>query len=252
MQTAFRRELVKENICNRVDAPRAKKKELAIYSEEQIVALIAALENAELKYKTCIHIALAGGLRLGEIGGLEWPDVDFTNHTITIRRTSQYLPGRRLITKEPKNETSKRTITLPPMVMDLLSQLQHSQKIDQVKLGNKWKGQDFTGKKEKTPGRLFTQADGSPMHPHTPSKWFHDFLIENNFPSLPFHGLRHTSASYLIAAGQDVVTVAQRLGHANSNTTLSIYAHAFKKRDEEASAKMEALYNIKKTDSKAN
>lgn len=250
LQTAFRKGIIKENPCNRVDAPRAKKKELPIYSEDQISILINALEGVELKLKTCIHIALAGGLRLGELTGLEWSDVDFENNTISINRTSQYLPGRELITKDPKNETSKRTITLPSQVMDLISQLEHSQKILQLKLGNKWKGRDFTSKKgakkEKVSGRLFTQSDGRPMHPHTPSKWFHKFLEENNLPPLPFHGLRHTSASYLIAAGQDVVTVANRLGHSNSNTTLAIYAHSFKKRDEEAATRMEGMYTKKK------
>ncbi|HWQ73282.1 MAG TPA: site-specific integrase [Desulfitobacteriaceae bacterium] len=255
MQTAFKKGIIKENPCSRVDAPRAKKKELPIYNEEQISTLIAALEGAELKFKTCVHIALAGGLRLGEITGLEWPDVDFNNHTITIRRTSQYLPGRDLITKDPKNETSKRTIVLPSQVMDLINQLEHSQKILQLKLGNKWQGRDFKNEKgsqkEKTPGRLFTQADGSTMYPHTPSKWFHKFLEKNNLPPLPFHGLRHTSASYLIAAGQDVVTVAKRLGHSNSNTTLAIYAHSFKKRDEETATRMEGMYASKKEENVA-
>ncbi len=232
LQTAFRKGIIRENPCSRVDAPRARKKELPIYNEEQISALINALEGTELKFKTCIHIALAGGLRLGEITGLEWPDVDFTNYTITISRTSQYLPGKELITKPPKNETSKRIVTLPFRVMELIKELEYSQKLDRIKLGSKWQGSN----------RLFLTWDGASMHPHTPSKWFHKFLEENNLPALPFHGLRHTSASYLIAAGQDVVTVAKRLGHSNSNTTLAIYAHSFQKKDAEAACRMEGLY----------
>ena len=235
LNKAYRAGLIKENPCNRVDAPRPKRKELNIYTEEQLATLINAIEPAELKFKTCIHIALAGGLRLGEIMGLEWQDVDFDKSTITICRTSQYLPGKGIFTKDPKNETSKRTISLPLMVMNLIAQLQEEQTAQAEKLANKWEGSD----------RLFTTATGGPMHTYTPTKWFNSFLKENGLPPLPFHGLRHTSASYLIAAGQDVVTVAKRLGHSNSNITLSTYAHAFKKRDEEAAEKMAGLYTTK-------
>lgn len=79
------------------------------------------------------------------------------------------------------------------------------------------------------------------------------FFKEKGLPKLTFHGLRHTSASYLIACGQDIVSVSKRLGHANTNTTLSIYAHAFKKRDQESARFMEGLYAKKENkDSEAN
>ncbi|NLO26404.1 MAG: tyrosine-type recombinase/integrase [Clostridiales bacterium] len=59
-------------------------------------------------------------------------------------------------------------------------------------------------------------------------------MKKHDLQPLVFHGLRHTSASYLIAQGEDVVTVSNRLGHSNKTTTLNIYAHSFRKRDEEA------------------
>ena len=243
MQTAFRKGIIKENPCSRVDAPKTKKKELVLYTEEQIAALIDTLEGTELKFKACTHVALAGGLRLGEIMGLEWSDVNYDKGTVTVARASQYLPGEGIFEKAPKNDTSKRTVSLPAPVMDMLKQLQHEQKIQRMRLANKWVDSN----------RLFIKADGRPMYPNYPSKWFNGFLQDNKLPPLPFHGLRHTSASYLIAAGQDVVAVAARLGHSNSNTTLSIYAHSFKKRDEESAEKMEGLYTKKgKKDSKAN
>lgn len=61
---------------------------------------------------------------------------------------------------------------------------------------------------------------------------------------------RHTSASYLIACGQDVVSVSKRLGHAKPSTTLTIYAHAFKKKDLVSAKYMEGLYP--KTEDKEN
>ena len=244
LQTAFRKGLIKENPIARTDAPKVKKHEAKAYDNESIASLIEALEDADIQFKAAVHITLAAGCRLGELMGLEWTDVDFDNNTITIRQASQYIPGQGTFTKDPKNDTSKRTISMPTPVMSIISDLEHWQKVRKVELGNKWKGCSFKDdeKEEYVPGRLFIQADGSPMHPYTPSKLWKAFVEEKGLPKLTFHGLRHTSASYLIACGQDVVSVAKRLGHSNSNTTLSIYAHAFKKRDEEAARHMEGLY----------
>lgn len=245
LQIAYKEGLLQENPCARVDAPIADKKDLAIYDEEQILALIKSLENEDIQYRASVHIALSGGLRLGEICGLEWKDVNYKDNSITISRTSQYLPKKGVITKCPKNETSNRTIMLPSDTMALIKELEQSQRIKAVKLGTKWQGRKFNSNSKVT-GRLFTTELGAPMHPHTPSKWFHKFLKANNLPPLPFHGLRHTSASYLIACGLDVVTVAKRLGHADTNTTLKVYAHAFEKLDKSAANKMDQLFAKKK------
>ena len=60
-------------------------------------------------------------------------------------------------------------------------------------------------------------------------------------PHIPFHGLRHTSATLLIAAHQDVRTVSNRLGHAQASTTMNIYAHALKENDRTASNSLENM-----------
>ena len=126
-----------------------------------------------------------------------------------------------------------------------------------MELANKWKGGKIRElvkeNEEKKPNRLFTQADGSPIFPDTLSKQWRAFIKEKGLPALTWHQIRHTSASYLIACGQDVVSVSKRLGHANSNTTLTIYAHAFKKRDQASAKFMEGLYPKKENkDNKAN
>ena len=93
-------------------------------------------------------------------------------------------------------------------------------------LGAYWKGNNW----------LFTQSDGSMMSYSTPYATFQDAIDRYNankepsdqLPHIPFHGLRHTSATLLIAAHQDVRTVSNRLGHAQASTTMNIYAHALK------------------------
>lgn len=258
LQTAFRKGIIKENPISRTDAPKVNKHDVQAYDTETIAILIKELEGTDIQFRICVHITLAAGLRLGELMGLEWSDVDYLAQTITIRQAAQYIPGKGTFTKTPKNETSIRTISMPAPVMEMIKELEHYQKVRKVELGSKWKGgcirdkEKVKNNEEVKANRLFTQFDGSPMHPYTPTKQWAAFVKEKGLPHLTFHGLRHTSASYLISLGQDVASVSKRLGHSNINTTLSIYTHAFKKKDEEAANKMSLLYPEKKdTDAKA-
>lgn len=250
---AYRKGLIKLNPMEKAESVTVSKKDIKCYDEEQISVLIEALEEVEIKFKTAINIAL-NGLRLGEVMGLEWSDVDYKNNTIRIERVSQYIAGKGVITKSPKTKKSKRVISMPVEVMSMIRQLEIEQKEQRMKVANKWENSN----------RLFTTEFGAPMFPETPSKWFSEFIRNHNkkvkndpeirednkslylLPEdVTFHGLRHTSVSYLIANGEDVATIAQRHGHSNANTTLSIYAHSFKKRDEAAADKMSGMYKHK-------
>ena len=92
-------------------------------------------------------------------------------------------------------------------------------------------------------GYIFTSWNGKPIHPDTLSGWFRDFVRENNLPDICLHSLRHTNASLLIASGVNLTTVAGRLGHANTNTTTKIYAHAIKSADEMAADTLQNILN---------
>lgn len=250
METAFVKGLVRENPIKRVKAPKVEAHEQNIYDDEQIQTLIEALEDADLQFKTIVHIALSTGAREGEVTGLEWKDINFARKTMEIRQSAQYLSGKGIFIKTTKNKTSKRVIGLSDNVLDLISQLQHEQKIRKVKLGNKWQGGNLgevTGTKEdEKPNMLFVQANGSPIYPYTPVKQLKKFLAEKGLPPLRFHDLRHTAASYAINAGENVVNVSSMLGHANPNTTLGIYSHAFRKQHEVTAEKMSGMYKAKK------
>ena len=135
-----------------------------------------------------------------------------------------------IITKEPKTPKSRRAITIDPFSLDLLKQYKiwQTQKISNCKY---WNDSD----------RLFTKFNGEPIHPDTIGDWWDKFQERNNLKKHTLHSLRHTNASLLIACDTDVVTVAGRLGHANSGTTLKVYSHMFKARDEIAANAMAAI-----------
>lgn len=228
---AVRWDLVPVNPASKVDPPKLRRKQPEAYDHQQTAQLLAALEAEPFKYRMLVILALATGLRRGELLGLEWKDVDFENCTITVRQASQYLPGMGMFTKEPKTETSTRVISVSASVMELLKQYRAHQAEERLKVGDLWQDSD----------RLFTTWDGRPMHPDSVTSWFSDFLKRHGLPHLKFHALRHTSATLLLAEGISLKNVARRLGHAETRTTDMFYARALESVDRKAA---EVLDNI--------
>ncbi|MCL6560226.1 MAG: site-specific integrase [Firmicutes bacterium] len=233
-------QVIPSNPAARVKPPRVQKKPAACYDEEQTAALLAAAEAEEAKYRVLINLAVFTGLRRGELMGLEWKDIDFAAATLRVHQASQYLPGRGVFTKEPKNESSVRILALPSFLVVMLKQYKKEQAEARLKAGDLWQGSD----------RLFTTWDGQPMHPDTISKWFPKFLKKHGLPSLPFHGLRHTAATMLINQGLPAKSISGRLGHANIGTTMDIYGHYLRSADREAADRLEQVYQTMKESGK--
>ncbi|MPM23021.1 hypothetical protein SDC9_69483 [bioreactor metagenome] len=150
---------------------------------------------------------------------------------IHIEQCAQYLPGKGVFLKDPKNESSKRLISIPQCVTDILKQHKKNQAVDRLQMGNKWMASD----------RVFTSWDGRPMYPNEMSSWFPRFLGRHNLPHLNFHGLRHTSATLLIAEGATATDLSRRLGHSTTSTTMNIYAHSLQKADDLLANKMDSI-----------
>ncbi|AFM41951.1 site-specific recombinase XerD [Desulfosporosinus acidiphilus SJ4] len=240
LTNAVQWQCILNNPAARVKPPKVEKTEASHFDEEMTEHMLTLLEEEPLKYKTMIYLAVYSGSRLGEVAGLEWSDVDFENNLLRICRASQYLPGKGTFTKSPKNDSSQRIITMPPLVMDLLKEYKAWQNEERLKCGDQWQDHD----------RLFTQWNGKPIFPSTPTIWFKDFRRKHDLPDVKFHGLRHTNASLLIGHGVDVQTVAKRLGHTKATTTTSVYSHFLRKPDTEAADKLQNLFSNKKDTSK--
>ena len=180
------------------------------------------MENESVLHQTMIKMFLYSGLRRGEMCGLEWGDIDFENHLITVRRSSQYVAGKGIFTKETKTETSDRTIKLPSPAFQVLKEHKVWQAQERLKMGDKWVASD----------RIFTQCDGKPIHPDSITGWFREFIAKTDLPQITIHSLRHTNITLLIAAGVPLRTVSYRAGHAQTSTTSNIYSHMIRTSDE--------------------
>ena len=87
---------------------------MCCYDEETAKILITKiLETASIKHKCFVILALLCGFRRGEIVGLHWDDIDFKNKKKSINRSAYYLSDKGVQEKEPKTDSSNRTIAVP-------------------------------------------------------------------------------------------------------------------------------------------
>lgn len=234
LHKAFYWQLIVANPAERVQPPKARKPKRRSYDDEQTKILLENLEllsSEDTKYKVAIILTVFTGVRLGELMGLEWTDVDFKNGIISINRSSQYLSDMGVFTKVPKTESSIREIAIPEFIISLLEEYKLWYEEQKSVYGELWTNSD----------RLFVQADGKPMHPSTISKWFVKYVGQIGLPVINFHGLRHTNASLLVAQNIDIAVISARLGHAQISTTLDFYVHPLLSHNRKAGYALENL-----------
>lgn len=231
LQTAVEWQVIMDNPASRVKTPTFKKKPIKYYEEEQIKALLKAIDSEEPKYQAMVMLLTFTGVRLGELMGINWSDVDFENNVLEISKASQYLPGKGTFEKGTKTETSTRKVTVPSLVISFLKEYRKKWIEQRLSCGDLWQNSD----------RLFVTWDGRPMYTYTLTGWFPKFLEKHNLPKITPHGLRHSMASLLGSQGIEVAAVSKRLGHAKVSTTLDIYMHVFKKADTVASDLLEKV-----------
>lgn len=227
-------QLIVANPAERVQPPKARKPKRRSYDDEQTKILLENLEllsSEDTKYKVAITLTIFTGVRLGELMGLEWQDVDFKNGIISINRSSQYLSDMGVFTKVPKTESSIREIAIPEFIISLLGEYKLWYEEQKSIYGELWTNSD----------RLFVQSNGKPMHPSTISKWFVKYVGQIGLPVINFHGLRHTNASLLVAQNIDIAIISARLGHAQISTTLNFYVHPLLSHNRKAGYALENL-----------
>lgn len=224
LSTAVKWGLLEKNVAMRADPPKVPHREISYLNEQEVRQMLTLLEKEPIQYQTMITLLVYTGIRRGELCGLEWKDIDFENQVMHVVRSAQYIGNKTMITKEPKTKSGIRHFSLSIHACILLKKYKRWQLEQKFNAGDKWEESD----------RLFTSWNGKPIHPDTVTDWFSKFIKRSGLPYVTLHSLRHTNATLMIAEGTDVCTVSRRLGHANTATTLNIYAHALKSKDREA------------------
>lgn len=233
-----------------VKLPSVTKREIDILSaEEQALLHSAANSSAELPAFGIIF-TLSTGVRLGELIGFQWGDINVKNHSIRVRRTVGRLqkvdedgnlvakgPGKattEIVIRSPKSITSQREIPLFDELWDGLMEYRNRQHemFDAF-------GIDFNSSTH-----IFSMPTGKVYDPRTYEDLFKRMLKSAYLPDINFHALRHTFATRALEAGMDIKVLSSILGHAQASTTLNLYAHALPDHKRDSMEKMRNFYGV--------
>ena len=199
---------------DKVDRPKPRKdeqpkeEEEKAYTAPELHRILQCLKGEPLKWRCYVSLVADTGVRRGEACGIQWADIDFKAGTVTFRHNLQYTPAAGVYDTSTKGKRA-RTVDVGPHVLELLQQLREVQASSAI---SKW---------------VFTkEGSPEPMHPQTPTEYFHSFGQRYGIEDFHPHKLRHTSASVALTNGADLISVSERLGHKDPATTARIYAHA--------------------------
>lgn len=187
-----------------------KGKKLSVYSIEDQRLILRGVRKYLSPRSLGIYLALASGMRIGELCALQWREVDLRGGVVRVRQTLGRIYQRgeerastKIIVGSPKTPGSVRDIPIPDDLITLL-----------IKMAAGRNGDDFV-----------LTACPKPTEPRAYRNYYNSFLDKLEIPRQNFHALRHSFATRCIEAGFDAKTVSSLLGHANINTTLDLYVH---------------------------
>ncbi len=233
---AKRQRLVEHNFASRdyIAPIQGYKKEVKILNDKEAKVLANYLHTEpNPRWKIALLTVLFMGLRRGELAGLEWKDIDYENKTMTIARSVQDIIGFGLITKEPKTENSKRTISMPDKLIEYLKEYETWWLNQKKYLGDRLGNTD----------RLFCTEDGTDISPGLFRVWLQKTLAKVDLPKVTLHSLRHTNITLQLVAGVDMKTVSARAGHSKASTTSDFYSHFIKNSDIHASEIINKIFD---------
>jgi integrase len=208
---AVRWQLLGANPAAGAQPPRSKRSERIAVGPETAQRLLDA--TAETAYELPCALALASGMRRGEILALRWSDLSPDYSQLQVVRTLQ--PTRQgLIYEEPKSARSRRTILLPDFIRPYLVR----QRADQER-----RRQAVELWEEN--GLVIDRGNGMPRNPDTLSAGWSRYVRSLGLPGVRFHDLRHAHATLLLLQGVHPKVVSERLGHASIGITLDTYSH---------------------------
>ena len=214
LDVAVKERLIVRNPTNGTTIPKKIRTEKQVLNDEQLGIFLNAIKQEPYWYDF-FYLEIMTGLRRGEICGLKWSDLNFTDGTLTVRRSVSKGSGG-IIIGETKTDAGMRKILLPRSVATLLQE-KRKQAVSE------WIFPHYANPSE-------------PLHPDTAYRKLKVLLSKANLPSIRFHDLRHTFATHAMQGGVDAKTLSGILGHTDASFTLDTYTHVTSDMQKNASA----------------
>jgi integrase len=229
LNDAARMELIGRNAAALVKTPKTEKHRVTPLTPEQATKLLEKATDDRMEGIYVLAVAL--GLRQGELLGLAWDDVDMEAGAVMVRAQLQRRDGA--LQRVPlKTEESRRTLALPAVALAALRRQRTRQKEARLLAGSRWQ----------ETGYVFTSTIGTPIDARNLIREYHDALQRAELPSARFHDLRHSAASILLAMGASLHEVKEALGHSRIATTSDVYAHLLDSVRQETAARMDRAF----------
>ncbi|WP_406462181.1 site-specific integrase [Streptomyces sp. NBC_00111] len=227
LTAACREELINRNVVKLVPAPRVQARELKPWDLEETTTFLEAARKDPLYAAFVLAVAL--GLRRGEILGLRWSDIDLERRTLTVRNQIQRVQ-KELYADSTKNRRT-RAIPVPLMCLAPLRWQRLRQGEQRLAAGQAWNDSDY----------VFTTRTGRTIEPRNLSRSFERITEDAGLRRIRLHDARHGCATLLFAAGVPARVVMEILGHSQIAVTMNIYTHVSDDNRREAMRHMDRL-----------
>lgn len=192
-------------------------KEKEVFSELEAKAFLKSLDELSDEFinrKICLKLLLLTGLRIGELNGLKWSDIDYVKKVVHVRRNRLYDPKLGYYEKEPKTKTSTRDIPIPEALIKDLQRYENWFRIADNKF-------DFKLDQYYLASTIYRK----PVAVSTVANWLKYYQSEWDTKRVTCHGMRHTYCSLLLLKNVPIQTVSKYMGHSDSTVTLKVYSH---------------------------
>lgn len=198
------------NPLDEAEAPKKRNVERSYFTVKQMAALLKATEGTVYHVPAMLGASL--GLRVSEVLALRWSDIDLGEGTVTVRHSLDYYRGAWELKDTKGREVA--VLSLTAKTVAALKAHRAAQKRQKMAHRDTWVGYDF----------VVTNEIGEPLHPKSFSGDFGEFCHGLGMKAT-FHGLRHSQATMLLAAGVPLKEVSARLRHSTVTLTGDIYGH---------------------------
>jgi integrase len=229
LDQAVKWNILARNPCHGTTAPRPQRAEMKVLTPEQVRAFLAA--TVDHPAHALYTLAVTSGMRVGELLGLQWGDVDLDAGHLTIRRALQQQNSAGLVFVTPKTTKSRRRILLSQRAIDALRAHRDRQTFHRKQVGTEWRDLDL----------VFPGPFGGPTDPSWSRQVFYAALEAAGMPRVRFHDLRHTAATLALMQGVHPKVVSDMLGHSSVGLTLDTYSHLLPAMHQQAAAAMDAI-----------
>jgi integrase len=189
--------------------------------DDSLDKFLEQVEKQADRWRAFFYVLLGTGLREGEAGALDWPDVDLEkDYEIDVNKTLTYTKEKGLDIGPPKKEASYGKVPLPEIAIETLKKHRISQLEWALKKGQKFQNKTPDGH----PIHVFASLTGTYLWPQNMRKKFNQMLTKAGIPHVTLHSLRHTFATKLIEEGEDIRVVQALMRHGDIRTTAKTYA----------------------------